>query len=493
MKIDSTLIASTVTELRGQPLKTGQTLAAIVLQANQATGKAVLSLAGGQVTVSTQQPLTTGSAIQLTVRDVGPPVVLGLTPSPAESMAARTSSQTPVQTLISLLMTKLSSGAMVSSPKADFTPVQGQQTNTATNPSPSSTTTTPSTSPADSTAGKTPVGTAPIATTTQSIKLDLPLNVRMALPNLDPVLNAARTGQLSGSANPMPSGKPAEHALAQNLTQLITSNSLPTSITNASGDQSASDIKSQLKLAAQQLKLQAALESPATGKESAAASRGAQSPSPAQSTAQSTTQATSQVSAQVNAQARTQVSTQANVQASTSTALQSTPQAAQQAAPQNSSIQSSLEQWISRLDVSQLRTAIQQIQGQPTWVVDVPMMVAEQPRRFQIAIQEQHQNANQPAESTWQLDFAIELPELGPLHGSLSLQTTDLTVRMYADKPEARDQLNASLDQLAEHLRAASLTPKELSIYPGPPPKAVQERLNPEPSFDGNTTFRCQV
>ena len=481
MKIDSTLIASTVTELRGQPLKTGQTLAAIVLQANQATGKAVLSLAGGQVTVNTQQPLTTGSAIQLTVRDVGPPVVLGLTPSPAESMAARTSSQTPVQTLISLLMTKLSSGAMVSSPKADFTPVQGQQANTATNQSASSTTSTPSTSTADSTAGKTPVGTAPIATATQSIKLDLPLNVRMALPNLDPVLNAVRTGQLSGSTNPMPSGKPVEHALAQNLNQLITTNSLPTSITHAPGDQVASDIKSQLKLAAQQLKLQAALDAPSTGKESAAASRGAQSPAPAQTT----TQATSQVSTQANAQT--------NTQASTSAALQSTPQTAHQAAPQNSSIQSSLEQWISRLDVSQLRSAIQQIQGQPTWVVDVPMMVAEQPRRFQIAIQEQHQNANQPAESTWQLDFAIELPELGPLHGSLSLQTTDLTVRMYADKPEARDQLNASLDQLAEHLRAASLTPKELSIYPGPPPKAVQERLNPEPSFDGNTTFRYQV
>lgn len=472
MKIDSTLIASTVTELRGQPLKTGQTLAAIVLQANQATGKAVLSLAGGQVTVSTQQPLTTGSAIQLTVRDVGPPVVLGLTPSPAESMAARTSSQTPVQTLISLLMTKLSSGAMAATTKADVTPPQGQPTNTTTNPSTSSTTSTPST------AGKVPLDTAPTTTVSQSIKLDLPVNVHMVLPNLDPVLNAVRTGQLSGNTNPMPSGKPAEHALAQNLNQLITSNSLPTSVTRALGDQAASDIKSQLKLAAQQLKLQAALDAPATAKESAAASRGAQSPAPTQSTAQPTTQATSQVSAQANASATLQ---------------STTAQTSHQTVPQNSSIQSSLEQWISRLDVSQLRTAIQQIQGQPTWVVDVPMMVAEQPRRFQIAIQEQHQNANQPAESTWQLDFAIELPELGPLHGSLSLQTTDLTVRMYADKPEAREQLNASLDQLAEHLRAASLTPKELSIYPGPPPKAVQERLNPEPSFDGNTTFRYQV
>lgn len=438
MKIDSTLIASTVTELRGQPLKTGQTLAAIVLQANQGTGKAVLSLAGGQVTVNTRLPLTTGSAIQLTVRDVGPPLVLGLTP--AEGMAARASPQTPVQTLFALLMTKLGSGVLSSTPKADFIPPQGQQANMAKNPSLFSTTTTSSTNNADSTTGKTPAGTAPITTATQSIKLDLPLNVRMALPSLDPFLNAVRTG------TPV-----AEQTLARNLNQLIVTNSLPVVPTNALLDQATSDIKSQLKLAAQHLKMQAGLES--AGKEPVTTGRGAQPPTAAPSASQTTAQTSTQTSA----------------------------------------LQSSLEQWIGRLDVSQLRTALLQVQGQPTWVVDVPMMVAEQPRRFQFAIQEQAQNTNPPTESTWQLDFAIDLPALGPLHGSLSLQSTDLTVRLYADKPEARIQLDASLDQLAEHLRAASLTPKELSIYPGPPPKAVQERLSPAPITDEHSTFRCRV
>ena len=474
MKIDSTLIASTATELRGLPLRTGQTLAAIVLQANQSTGKAVLSLAGGQLTVNTQQPLTTGSAIQLTVRDVGPPVVLGLTPSPSENTAAKSTLQTPVQTLVSLLMTRLSastnSSTLASMLKTDVSPAQGPQTNTTTTSNATSITN------ADSTAGKPQVGTTSTPAVTQSLKLDLPLSIRMALPSLDPVLNAARAGQLSPTSNQMQSGKPvAEQTLARNLTQLIVANSLPVLPTNAPLDQATSDIKSQLKLAAQQLKMQASLES--TGKEVVTTSRGALSPASPQATAQTTSQASSQ----------------ANSQASVQSASTAIPQSASQTVAQTTSLQSSLEQWVSRLDVSQLRTAIQQIQGQPTWVVDVPMMLAEQPRRFQIAIQEQSQNTNPPAESTWQLDFAIDLPELGPLHGSLSLQSTDLTVRMYADKPEARMQLDASLDQLAEHLRAASLTPKELSIYPGPPPKAVQERLNPAPILDENTTFRCQV
>lgn len=438
MKIDSTLTASATTELRGLPLRTGQTLAAIVLQANQGTGKALLSLAGGQVTVTTQLPLTTGSAIQLKVKDAGPPVVMGLLSSAQETMTTKTTVQSAVQTLLTLLMTRLSANtnaATASAPlKSEIGPAQGSQTQTTT------------------TANATPTtqaGNMTTAVASPPIKLDLPLNVRTALLNLDEVLSALRTGQ------PV-----TNQTLAQNITQLIVANSLPPAPSSASLDQATSDIKSQLKLAAQQLKMQASLES--MGNNQVATARGVRS---AASASQAQTQTVAQTSAQTVAQ---------------------NP-------GQTASLQSSIEQWIGRLDVSQLRTALLQIQGQPTWVVDVPMMLAEQPRRVQIAIQEQAQNTNPPTESTWQLDFAIDLPALGPLHGSLSLQSTDLTVRLYADKPEARMQLDASLDQLAEHLRAASLTPKELRIYPGPPPKAVQERLSPAPFLDEHATFRCRV
>lgn len=433
MKIDSTLIANTATELRGLPLKTGQTLAAIVLQANQSTGKAVLSLAGGQLTVSTRQPLTTGSAIELTVKNLGPPLVLGLTPSLGENAAGTAPVQTPIQRLVVQLMTRLSASVNTDTAsswlKTDTNSTQSAHTTTSPNSA-----TMPSN---NGTMAKPLVGT-PAAN--QHMTLDLPLNVRRVLPSLDALLGFSRTNQISANTTQIPLGKVAlEQTLARNLTQLITANSMPVFPTNTSLDQATSDIKSQLKLAAQQLKMQANLES----------------------------------------------TSKANVPSG-----QNTPSAS---SAQNISLQSSLEQWMNRLDVSQLRSAILQIQGQPTWVVDVPMMLAEQTRRFQIAIQEQSPNSNPPAESTWQVDFAIDLPELGPLHGSLSLQSTDLTVRIYADHAETRTQLDASLDQLADKLRAASLPPKELSIYPGPPPKAVQERLNPAPTLDEHTTFRYRV
>ncbi|MGD9665098.1 MAG: flagellar hook-length control protein FliK [Novosphingobium sp.] len=416
MNIDSTLIASTTTELRGQPLKTGQKLAAIVLRANQGTGKALLSVAGGQLVVHSRQTLTPGSAIELTVTKLGPPVVLSLNNHVGEPVAAKPATAPPIQTLISLLMTRLGALTPAGSPSGPHTFATASLR-------------------AESTLGKPTVGGT--ATANQPTKLDLPLDLRAALPRLDLLLNGERTSPSSISALPVQPA--AKQTLARQLAQLILANSLPVLPANAPIDPAAINIRSQLKRAAQQLKLQASLDA---------------------------------------------------MGASTS---RSAPTASTRTSTQNTSLQSSLDQWIGRLDISQLRTAITQIQGQASWVVDAPVMLAGQPRRFQIAIHEQPEHTNPPAESTWQIDFAIDLPELGPLHGSLSLQSTDLTVRMYADNPLARVQLDASLDQLAEHLRAASLTPRELSVYPGPPPQSVQERLNPAPILEQNSTFRYQV
>lgn len=424
MKIDAPLIANSTIELRGQPLRTGQKLAAIVLQSNTTTGKALLSLAGGQLSVTSRQPLAAGSAIQLTVRDLGPPVVLGLTPSSGANTPARATMPTPVQTLISLLASRL--GA------SNNAGVHGV-----------------------SIAGKMPPAVENTATN-QSTKVELPLNLRTVLPTLDSLLTTPRTTSPSGQTN-KPSG---EQLFAQTLIQLITRNSLPSLPANtedrAGGRHGVADLKTQLKLAAQQLKMQATLSSAA--KESGSASQ--------------------------NTKPSTGPSTPAQVAG---------PMSHQTGPAHANPTQSNLEQWIGRLEVSQLRSAIQQIQGQPTWVVDVPMMLGGQPRRFQIAIQEQAQEPHSETATAWRVDFSVDLPELGPLHGSLSLQSSDLTVRLYADEPQARVKLDESLEQLADHLRAASLTPKELSIYPGPPPNAVRERLSPSPRLDEHTTFRCQV
>jgi hypothetical protein len=429
MQIDRALTTIT-TQLHGVPLKTGQTLAAIVLKADAVTGKALLSLAGGQVAVQTNQALTAGSAIRLTVKDAGPPLVLTLANQAPRPMPAQTTNQAPanspmqinqpsnqtlVQTLSTQLLKQLSTTQAASAP------------NTST----------------PATAGGSPAPASGLA-------LALPPQLRAALTAIDALLlpNKTAAADPNGTQN-----------LGKTLARLVTTLSLPNASPAGLGAPQPLNLKDELKRAAQQLK---AATTPATLK-------------------------------------NTQPKTQTEQSARSQPILTEASTSANPPSASNASLQTSLDQWLNRLDVSQLRTALQQLQGQPAWIIDVPILLHGQLQRLQLAIHEDNtQPANKTNPSTWQLDFALDLPRLGALHGSLRLEQTqqnqnDLTVRLYAETPQAQTQLTTPINELAEHLRAASLTPRELAIYLGPPPDAVAQRLQPNPTRLGEHQFEARV
>lgn len=405
MKVDSQNSTRISTELRGQPLRLGQVLAAIVLKSSNSTGEALLSLAGGQLTVQTRLPLQPGTALKLTVSNLGPPVILQ--PVADGSTPPGTKPGQDIQTrLLALLFQRTSQP----------TPGSSTASSTATN---SLSGTKPGANPFSQTdiltgapASQTPM-TRSATLTSESISLKttdlalgaLPAAVRTALPQID--------------VPPIPA------IMAGTLAKLVTAYSLPIANERTTPrDTTTNDLKTQLKLAAQAIKSGATMQATPT--------------MDAPTTPAQTTQ---------------------------------------------SQVLSALSNWLNNMDISQLRTALQQVQGQANWIVDVPVVIAEHPRRLQLAVTQEDDTPteNGGGGAGWQLDFALDLPSLGPLHGSLNLKSTDLTVRLYADEPDSRQQLNRSLDRLAGRLRQANLNPLELTVYPGPPPTAVQARLSPEP------------
>lgn len=403
MKVESPHLASTITELRGTPLKQGQVLAAIVLQSSNAKGEALLSLAGGQLSVQTRLPLQAGTALKLTVSELGPPLVLQLAQEGGTPAGAKPSQNLQTR-LLALLFQRTNQSTAATAQTSTATP-------TTTSTTLAGTTTPPQTATAQAALANLVAGTAvaTVATVTKAPALllsALPAAVRAALPRLD--------------APPLPA------IMATTLTKLVATLSLPEQVARPGGrDTSAVDLKTQLKVAAQAIK------------------SGLNTPSSAQTgDARSATHTTQ--------------------------------------------VLNTLSDWVSRMDISQLRTALQQVQGQTSWLIDVPVVIAEQPRRLQLTVSQEDEATAQAGDSAgWQLDFALDLPQLGPLHGSLHLKTTDLTVRLYADEPDARHRLSQSLDQLATQLRRAELNPKELNVYPGPPPKTVLARLTPAPRQPG--------
>ncbi len=435
MQIDRALTAIT-TQLHGVPLKSGQTLAAIVLKADAATGKALLSLAGGQVAVQTNQVLTAGSAIRLTVKDAGPPLVLTL----AKQTAGEALNHAPVPNLatnraINLTPNQPSHRTLIQTLAGQlFQRLSTAQTEPAASGSP----------PTTASSSQAPSTLAPA----------LPPQLRAVLTSIDALLapNKPNAREPAGT-------RLGEQNLGKELARLVATLSLPAASPATTSAPLPPNLKDELHRAAQQIKQAATLD--------------------------------------------TLKSTQPKAQTEQAAHSQPTPaEASTKASPPNpseASLQATLDQWLNRLDVSQLRTALQQLQGQPAWMLDVPVLIRDQPQRLQLAISEDNTHPENPANhSTWQLDFALNLPKLGALHASLRLtlrqqNQNDLTVRLYADTPQAQTELTTPINELAEHLRAAGLTPRELAIYLGPPPAVVTQRLKPNPTYLGEHQFEARV
>lgn len=422
LSIQTTPTVTSTTELRGVPLKTGQVLSAIVLEADQRSGQALLSLAGGQVRVQTQQPLTAGSAIRLAVQEVGPPLRLSIVP---ETTAAAPTPDAPNAALLNRLLGALAQRMSPANP-GTASPQHSPQSSTesssaASNPTPPTANRTPN-APIHL-AGGNPTPPVPVAA--------LPTSLQRALLSLggSPTANHFMAAN-SPTIRDIPPLEPAK--LAQTLSELVRHNSLPPAAepnaTPNAAPLAASTVHTALHRAA--LELRQAIHLPAD-------------PAP-----------TSHASP---------------------------------AAPATTTPTAAVAQWLNQLETSQLRSAIQQLSGQASWLLDLPVQLDDHAQRLQLAIHHEAPDEHTHADAApWQLDFALDLPNLGAVHGSLRLQENRLSVRLYANQPAAETALRSELPRLDQHLREAQFAPDALAVYAGPPPAAVRDRFTPLLPTDPN-------
>ena len=123
--------------------------------------------------------------------------------------------------------------------------------------------------------------------------------------------------------------------------------------------------------------------------------------------------------------------------------------------------------------------------NQPVWLLEIPLQLANEAHNLRMAIREQEDGGNEPSgEGRWQVDLAMDWPQLGPVHAALVLRGGRIDVDLFADRPETIPVLEASRTTLARGLADAGLTPGRLSAYAGPPPASVQARLNPDTTGD---------
>lgn len=127
---------------------------------------------------------------------------------------------------------------------------------------------------------------------------------------------------------------------------------------------------------------------------------------------------------------------------------------------------------------------------QPTWLLDIPVQLANEAHNLRMAIREEPEGGGQATPGGhWQVDLAMEWPNLGPLHAALNLRGERIDIDLFADQPATVHLIEASRPQLSRGLVAAGLTPGRVSAYPGPPPQPVQDRLEPQTQRPTQTGF----
>lgn len=117
---------------------------------------------------------------------------------------------------------------------------------------------------------------------------------------------------------------------------------------------------------------------------------------------------------------------------------------------------------VARLEVAQLDATTL-----PSWMIEIPLLGKDGHDILQLHMEYPADTAD--GSSGWMLGFALDLPELGPVHGQLQLNEPRLSVRLWAVQAETAQRLERQFIPLRHRLAACGVLLDQLSCQVGLP------------------------
>lgn len=118
---------------------------------------------------------------------------------------------------------------------------------------------------------------------------------------------------------------------------------------------------------------------------------------------------------------------------------------------------------------------------EPQWIMALPVNVDGSLSQIELAIRGQPDEQAADGEHTWRIDLAFDLFDLSPVHAALRLTGDQLSLDLFAEHPQTQTSLRQHRPQLDAGLKQAGLNLAEFSVYPGPAPQSIRDRLQPQP------------
>ena len=110
----------------------------------------------------------------------------------------------------------------------------------------------------------------------------------------------------------------------------------------------------------------------------------------------------------------------------------------------------------------------------PRWNFEIPFVTTQGTAMAQFEIsRDGGGNEVEGTKRVWRARFSLDVEPAGPVHALVSLSGDRTSVRMWAERPATAAQLRAGAAQLGHALAMAELTPGDIVIRDGTPPRSA--------------------
>jgi len=131
---------------------------------------------------------------------------------------------------------------------------------------------------------------------------------------------------------------------------------------------------------------------------------------------------------------------------------------------------------IARVQLSQLASTPQDSNTPQSWTFELPLRHGENIDVVQLRIEKEDSQENDEKESCWQVTLTLDLPEIGTVYATITIQGERSSTRLWAVEKETALLIDNNLQLLRDALEKHGVNSAEISCQHGCPPAPQQQK-----------------
>ena len=131
---------------------------------------------------------------------------------------------------------------------------------------------------------------------------------------------------------------------------------------------------------------------------------------------------------------------------------------------------------IARVQLSQLASTAQDSNTPQTWTFELPLRHGENIDVVQLRIEKEDSQEGEEKESRWQVTLTLDLPEIGTVYATITIQGERSSTRLWAVEKETALLIDNNLQLLRDALEKHGVNAGEISCQHGCPPAPPRQK-----------------